>query len=42
MLGVVTSSPDDRFAGITVFGLDDEDRARAELELQYQDSETAP
>jgi hypothetical protein len=32
MLGVVTSSPEDRFAGITVFGLDDEDRARTELQ----------
>jgi class 3 adenylate cyclase len=42
MLGVVASSPDDRFAGVTVFGLDDEDRARAELEVQYQDSEMAP
>jgi class 3 adenylate cyclase/tetratricopeptide (TPR) repeat protein len=42
MLGVVTSSPDDRFASITVFGLDDEDRARAELERQYQQSEMAP
>jgi hypothetical protein len=42
MLGVVTSSPDDRFASITVFGLDDEDRARAEFEVQYQDSEMAP
>jgi ketosteroid isomerase-like protein len=36
MLGVVTSSPDDRFAGITVFGLDDEERARIELERQYE------
>jgi hypothetical protein len=37
-LGVVTSSPDDRFASITVFGLDDEERARAELERQYRTS----
>jgi tetratricopeptide (TPR) repeat protein len=35
MLGVVSSSPDDRFASITVFGLDDEGQARAELERQY-------
>jgi hypothetical protein len=41
-LGVITSSPDDLFAGITVFGLDDEDRARAELERQNEHSETAP
>jgi class 3 adenylate cyclase/tetratricopeptide (TPR) repeat protein len=36
MLGVVTSSPDDLFAGITVFGLDNEESARAELERQCE------
>jgi class 3 adenylate cyclase/tetratricopeptide (TPR) repeat protein len=36
MLGVVSSSPDDRFASITVFGLDDEERARVELDQQYE------
>jgi hypothetical protein len=39
MLGVVTSSPDDQFASISVFGLDEADRARAELERQYQRTE---
>jgi class 3 adenylate cyclase/tetratricopeptide (TPR) repeat protein len=39
MLGVVSSSPDDRFACIVVFGLDEEDRARAELERQYERAE---
>jgi class 3 adenylate cyclase/tetratricopeptide (TPR) repeat protein len=42
MLGVVATSPDDRFASTTVFGLEDEDRARAELERQYEHSEIAP
>jgi hypothetical protein len=32
MLGLVTSAADDRFASITVFGLNDEEQARAELE----------
>jgi hypothetical protein len=32
MLGVVTSAADDRFTSITVYGLDDEEQARAELE----------
>jgi hypothetical protein len=32
MLGVVTSAADDRFASISVFGVDEEERARAELE----------
>jgi hypothetical protein len=39
MLGVVTCSTDDRFASITVFGLDDEERARAELERQYEQAQ---
>jgi hypothetical protein len=39
MLGVIVSSPDDRFASITVFGLEDEDRARAELERQFESAE---
>jgi class 3 adenylate cyclase/tetratricopeptide (TPR) repeat protein len=42
MLGVVTTSPDDRFASITVFGLDDEERARAELERVYERAEGRP
>jgi tetratricopeptide (TPR) repeat protein len=41
-LGVVTSSSDDRFASITVFGLDEEERARAELERQYEQAQGRP
>jgi hypothetical protein len=41
-LGVVASSPDDRFASITVFGLDEEERARAELERQYEQAQGRP
>jgi hypothetical protein len=42
MLGVVASSPDDRFASITVFGLDEQERAWAELERQSEPDEGRP